>query len=217
MEGKRKIMAILTILLLMTMPIGVVQASKTIEKKTENKSIPIEIITLDSDKIQKKQTIHITEEELEEFENTVSILIDKIQSANSWQGIRNIINNFLKGNKFGIFTILKALLSKIIAFRTYVISSGHSYKFNPIKKGSLKIRKRLSLWHYSSGKMIKDRTIILKPLALKFKILKGSQFGIMTRFTGAHIYVARRFPQKSYTFFMGLARHASGIQIPNGN
>ena len=80
-----------------------------------------------------------------------------------------------------------------------------------------KIRKKVSFWHYSSGKLFKDRTLILKPLALKMKILTGSQFGMMTRFTGAYIYVPRTFPQKSYTFFMGIAKRVSGLQMPIGN
>jgi hypothetical protein len=215
MEGKRKIMAIILVLLLISIPFGIVQASETIEKNEEIVSIPIEIVTLDSDEIIKTETIQITEEELVEFENTISILIDKISSADNWQSIRNIIKNFLEGNKLGIFTLLKTILSRIITFRTYVISSGHGYKLNPIKRGAIRIRKKVSFWHYSSDKMIKDRTLILKPLALKMKILKGSQVGMMTRFTGAYIYVARKFPQKSYTFFMGLAKQASGLQMPN--
>jgi hypothetical protein len=215
MEGKKKIMAILTILLFMTMPIGIVQASETVKSKETNDYITIEIVTFSSDEILKTDTIRMTEEELEEFKTTISTFIDKIQTADNLKEIRNIFNNFLEGNKLGIFTILKSLLSKIFTLRTYVISSGHSYKLNPLKKGSFKIKKRISFWHYSSGKMIKDRTIILKPLALKMKILRGSQLGVMTRFTGAYIYVARKLPQKSYTFFMGLTRHASGIQMPS--
>jgi hypothetical protein len=109
------------------------------------------------------------------------------------------------------------LFSKLLPAKTYVFSSGHGYKLNPLKKGSMKIRKILSIWHYSSGKILKDRTIILKPLALKLKILKGSQFGFMTRFTGIYFNVVRKFPQKSYTFFMGSVHQAFGMQIPFGN
>jgi hypothetical protein len=217
MEGRRKIMAIILVLLLLSIPFGIVQASDSIKNKEEDNSIPVEIVTLDSDEILRTETIKITDDELEEFENTISILIDKISSADNWQSVRNIINNFLEGNNLGLLTLLKNILSRIITFRTYVISSGHGYKINPIKKGAIKIRKRVSFWHYSSGKMIKDRTLILKPLALKMKILKGSQVGIMTRFTGAYIYVARKFPQKSYTFFMGIAKQVSGIQMPFAN
>ena len=214
MKWKRKIMAIWIILLLITMPLGIAQASETHNNEEKNEEISIEIFSLASDEILKTETIFLSEEELIEFENTISSLIDKIQSAENFQEVREIINKFSEGNKLGIFSIIKALLSKILAGRTYVISSGHGYKYNPLKKGSIKIRKKLLVWHYSSGKILKDRTIILKPLALKMKILKGSQFGYMTRFTGMFLYVARKFPQKSYTFFIGMARRANGIQTP---
>ena len=214
MKDRKKILAILIILLLTTMPLGIVHASETYEQKENNNTISIEIATLNSDEILKIEKILLTEEELIEFENTISILIEKIESAESWDEVEGIINNLLDGDKLGIFTIIKGLFSKILVGRTYVISSGHGYKFNPLKKGSMKIRKKLLLWHYSSGELLKDRTIILKPLALKMRVLKGSQFGVMTRFTGFFMYSARKFPQKSYTFFMGIARRASGIQMP---
>lgn len=218
MKCKRKIIAIWIILLLITIPFGIVQANDTIEKEQNESKIPIEIVTLDSDKIIKTETIYLTEKELAEFESTISNLMDKIQSAENWQGIKNIINNFLEGGNLGIFKIIKTLLSKIISIRTYVISSGHGFKINPIKKGSIRLRKKVLLWHYSSDKnILKDRTIILKPLALKLRVLKGSQFGMVSRFTGMFIYVARKFPQKSYTFFMGMAKRASGLQMPGGN
>ena len=78
MEGKRKVLAILIILLLMTLPLGIVQASNTIKNNTKNKYIPVEITTLNSDNILKTETIHISEQDLEEFENSVSILDVKI-------------------------------------------------------------------------------------------------------------------------------------------
>jgi len=217
MKGKRKIMAIWVILLLITIPLGVVEANEKNENEETDKSISIEITTLDSDEILKTEIIKLSEQDLVQFENTISILFDKIQSAESFEGVKNIVNNLLGGNKLGIFSIIKALFSKILVGRTYVISNGRGYKFNPIKRGAIKIRKKLSFWHYSSDDMLIDRTIILKPLALKFRVLKGSQFGIMTRFTGIFIYIARKFPQKSYTFFMGMARRVNGIQMPFSN
>jgi hypothetical protein len=83
MEGNRKVMAILIILLLMTIPFGVVQASNSIKNKTKNETISVEITTLNADNILKTETLHISEQDLEEFEKSVSILIDKIESANS--------------------------------------------------------------------------------------------------------------------------------------
>lgn len=216
MKGRKKILAIFFILLLITMPLGIVQASETSEIEENNNTISVEIAALDSDEILKTEKILLSEEELIEFENTISILIEKIQSAESWEEVKGIINNLLEGDKPGIFSFIKGLFSKILVGRTYVISSGYGYKYNPLKKGSIKIRKKLLLWHYSSGEMLKDRTIILKPLALKMRVLKGSQFGVMTRFTGLFMYTARKFPQKSYTFFIGIARRANGLQMPFG-
>lgn len=217
MKGKRKIVAIFVILLLITISLGIVEASETHKITENNETISIQISTLSSDGILKTETIILSDEELVEFENMISNLIDKIQSTESLEEIKGIINSILEGNKLGIFSIIKTLFSKILVGRTYVISSGHGYKFNPLRKGAIKIRKKLSFWRYSSGEMLNDRTIILKPLALKMRVLKGSQFGIMTRFTGIYIYVARKFPQKSYTFFMGMARRINGIQMPFAN
>ncbi|UCF50711.1 MAG: hypothetical protein JSU91_04310 [Thermoplasmatales archaeon] len=216
MKGRKKILAIFFILLLITMPLGIVHASETSEIEENNNIISVEIAALDSDEILKTEKILLSEEELIEFENTISILIEKIQSAESWEEVKGIINNLLDGDKPGIFSLIKGLFSKILVGRTYVISSGHGYKYNPLKKGSIKIRKKLLLWHYSSGEMLKDRTIILKPLSFKMRVLKGSQFGVMTRFTGLFMYTARKFPQKSYTFFIGIARRANGLQMPFG-
>ena len=61
--------------------------------------------------------------------------------------------------------------------------------------------------------MIDDRTIILKPLALNMKTLKGRQFGFMTRFLGVYLSVSRGFLRESYTMFMGTAHHINGIQL----
>jgi hypothetical protein len=215
MKVKRKIMAILMILLLM-IPLGIVQAGVNNEKEQNRGTISVQITSLDLDENQKTENIYLSEEELIEFEKTISNLIDKIESSESWEEVQGIIDNFFKGNNLGIFNIIKNLLFKLLPFRTYVISSGHGYKLNPFKKGSTKIRKTLSFWHYSSGKILKDRTVIIKPLALKLKILKGLQVGMMTGFKGIHIYVARRFPQKSYTFFLGMTRRVFGFQMPFG-
>jgi len=213
---KRKILAIWIILLLLTIPFGIAQASERQGLEIRNENIVIEISTFNSDEISKTETLLLSEEELVEFENIISILFDKIQSVKSWTEFKGIIENLLKGSNLGIFSIFRSLLLKLLPGKTYVFSTGHGYRFNPLKKGSMKIKKLFSLWHYSSGKILKDRTIILKPLALKMRILKGLQFGLMTRFTGVYIYVARKFPQKSYTFFMGTVRRAYGMQVPFG-
>jgi hypothetical protein len=215
MKVKRKFMAIFLILLLI-IPLGIVQAGVNNEKYEDKNTISVQLTSLDLDENQKTEIVYLSEEELIEFEETITNLIDKIEASESWEEVQGIIDNFLKGNNLGIFNTIKNLLFKFLPFRTYIISSGRGFKLNPFKKGSTKIRKSLSFWHYSSGKLFKDRTVIIKPLSLKLKILKGLQAGIMTGFKGIFIYVARRFPQKSYTFFMGMTRRVYGIQMPFG-
>jgi hypothetical protein len=214
MEMKRKIMAIWVILLLVAIPIGVAQASESNDREQNNETVSVELITFESDEILSTETVVLSKEDLIELENIISILIVRIQSAKNWEEIEGIINNLPKTNGV-ILSIIFKILSKfrLSRSRAFVISSGHGYKLNPFKKSELKIRKKFTFWHYSSGKIIKDRTIYFQPLAFKMKILKGIQFGFMTRFTGIYIFVARKLPEKSYTFFLGTAHRIKGIQI----
>ena len=211
---KRKILAIWVILLLVTIPFGIVQASETLELEQNNETVTVELAAFESDEILTTETLVLSEEELIELKSTISVLIEKIQSSNSWEALEELINNLQRKNNPIISTIFK-ILSKFKLFRSraFVISSGHSYKFNPFKKGGLDIRKKFTFWHYSSGERIKDRTIYFQPLAFNMKVLKGIQVGFMTRFTGIYIFIARKLPEKSYTFFMGTAGRISGIQL----
>ncbi|MCK4365452.1 MAG: hypothetical protein KAW45_05335 [Thermoplasmatales archaeon] len=210
---KKKFMAIWMVFLFVAIPFSFAEAGETQAIQENNETISIELATLNDDNILSIEAITISEEELIELENTISILMDKIESANSWEEIENIINNIPKNNGI-ISSLISKFLSMFKLFRNrgFVISSGHGYKFNPFKKNVLSIRKKFIFWRYSSEKLIKDRTIIYKPI-FKLNILKGRQFGYMRNFFGIYLFVSRRFPQKSYTFFMGTARRISGREI----
>ena len=93
------------------------------------------------------------------------------------------------------------------------MSLGHSLKLNPFKKNSYKIRQNSKFWFYINGGKTEDRTIILKPFSLKFDILKGLQIGRMSGFFGIYIYIAKKFPQRCTTFFIGTARKINGLDI----
>lgn len=211
---KRKIMAIWVILLLVAIPFSIAQASETYGEEQNVETASIELAAINEDGTIITEILSITEDELAEFEITISALMDAIQSATSWEEIQNILENIPSQN--GIITsIISKILSsfKNIRNRGFVISHGHSFKLNPFKKNSFKIRQKSTFWHYSNGGTASDRTIILKPFALKMKILNGLQFGRMSNFFGVYIFIAKRFPQKSVTFFMGTARRINGIQL----
>jgi len=211
---KKKIMAIWVILLLVAIPYNIVQASENQENEQNNETLFIELIDVDDDGILTTETLSISEEGLAELENTISIWMDNILSTNSWEKLENIIDNLPKTN--GIITsIILKILSKFkqLSSRGLIISLGHSYKLNPFRKNLFRLRQKFTFWLYSNGGKTEDRTIILKPFALRLRIIRGLQFGFMKNFFGIYIYIAKKFPQKSTTFFMGTARRINGIQL----
>lgn len=211
---RRKILAIWMVFLLFAISFSIAQASEVNEEGENSETATVELSTVNEDGILTTETVSISEEELAELENIISTLMDSIQSATSWEEVENIIDNLPKTNGI-IMTIILRLLSKFKLFRSrgFVISRGHSFKLNPFKKNGFKIRQKFTFWHYSNGGEIKDRTIIIQPLAFKLKTLRGLQFGYMSNFFGIYIYIAKKFPQKSTTFFMGTARRINGIQL----
>ena len=211
---KRKIIAIWLILLLITIPIGIAQASETYNKEQNIDTVTVELISIESDGIISTNKMILSEEELVIIENTITLLIEKIQSVKSWQELKTTIINILGQSNSALLTVIASLFeSKGLSSRAFVISSGQGFRLNPLRKNQIKIRKQLSFWHYSSGELLNARTIILKPLALKLKTLKGLQVGAMTRFTGIYFSTSRNIPQKSYTFFLGTAARINGIQL----
>lgn len=205
-------MAVWIILLLVAIHFSIAQASET--TTDNNETISVELAAIDSDGFLTTETFFLSEEELTELENTLSALAEQIQNVNDLGTIRDIIEEFLQGNSGIIYNIIQFFTKfKLSRSRAFVISSGQGYCFNPLKKSSFKIRKTVAFWHYSSEGIFKGRTIILQPLALRLKILRGTQFGFMTKFTGIYVFIHRNLPEKSYTFFMGTARHIMGIDL----
>lgn len=217
MKMKRKIMAIWVILLLVAIPLGIAEASETYEKEQDSENLIVELVSVKSDGGLTTEKMFLSEEKVVELENTLSIFLQTFQSAKNWEELADIIDSSIGTSNSLALTILKSYINlRLSKSRAFVISSGHGFNFNPFKKNDLKLRKDINFWHYSSGKLIEDRTIIIQPLALKMKLLTGIQFGFMTRFTGIYIFVSRRLPEKSYTFFMGTARRINGIQVLSG-
>lgn len=211
MKRKRKIMAVWVVLLLFAIPFSIAQATENIQN---NDTATVEIATFLSNGITTTETLVLSEDELAEFENTISILIDRIQSATSWEEIENIIEN-LPVPKGVIMQLIFKILSKFIPFRNraFVISNGQGYELNPLRKNSFKIRQKFSFWHYSNGGIKNSKTIFFKPMSFKMKVLTGMQIGFMSRFTGIYIYYSRNLPEKSTTLFLGTAARIYGMQL----
>lgn len=206
---KRKIVAIFAMFLMLSMPLGIVQASET--KKESNIRLEIETVGKKGNIL--NEEIITNAEELQEFQNIIKELFEKLKNAENFDTILNILLRFSgKDNKlfnkvFKLFT-----KTKMIGNRAFVFSSGACYDLNPLKQDQFKIRKRSTFWRYSTG-TINPRTLILKPFKLDSDILTGTQFGFMRKFTGIYIHISRTIPEKSYTFFMGTAKNAIGLDF----
>jgi len=215
MKIKRKLMAIGIAVLFVAISISHAEAGNS-SNNVESEPILLEFGTIASDGTFATDALFISEGDLSELEEAVSVIMDKIESTNDfdWGSLRELIERLfgregiLFGRLFEIFSKFK--LSKT---RGFVISSGHGRDLSIRDSFSFNIRKNLAFWHYNSKKLFNDRTIIVKPSALKFKILKGRQVGIMRNFFGLYLSVSRGFLKDSYTFFMGTARRINGFEV----
>jgi hypothetical protein len=215
---KKKILAIGIVALFFAISLSHAEASE-VSQTTENEPILLEFGKIASDGTLTTEILSITEKDLAELETAVALFMNRVEATNNldWGVLRDLLekifgnDNSLLGSIFGIFTKLK--LSRN---RGFVISSGHGRDYKPLKKITFKIRRKVGFWHYNSNGLIDDRTIIVKPLALSLKILRGRQVGIMTGFFGIYLSVSRGFLSNSYTFFMGTARHINGFDFSPG-
>ena len=213
---KRKIIAIYLILLLVAIPEGFAQASVTSQTNQNNETTLVEITTLTDEGTLTTETISLSESELTEIQNNLATLFEEFPSTGIFDNIKNIINNMIKGNHPLLSSISKIFLrSRLSHSRALVISQGFSYNFNPFRQNRFKIKKPFTFWFYSTGKLIKSKTLIFRPLALQFQTLNGRQLGIMVKFTGVYINIIRPYPEQSYTFFAGTAHRIMGLELFN--
>lgn len=209
---KRKIIVIFIISLLVGIQASSIAGAGFITSE-KNEKIPIQIASVTTKGVVKTETIFLTEKELSKLEESLSVLMEKIQSTRNLN-LENMIDK-LFGDKYPVLysffkTLLKIRLSRT---KVFVASQGSGFNFNPFAQNEMKMKKKFVFWHYSPDQLSVDKTIILQPLTQKMKVLNGRQFGFMTDFTGIYIFDARSYPEMSHTFFIGLARHAAGIQL----
>lgn len=215
MEVKRKIIAIWLVLLLVAVPVGIAGAEETQEDEEPNETFLLELSAVAADGSLTSEHILVSEEDLVELQNAVSMTMNEIESMSDfdWGILRDLIERIFGGDGPFIGKLLSIFSAlRLSKNRGFVISSGHGRDLSPLKKITFKIRRKIGFWHYNSNGMIADRTIIVKPLALNMKILKGRQFGYMTGFLGIYISVSKGFLGESYTMFMGTARHINGVE-----
>jgi len=203
---KRKIIVMGVIALFVGLSIGPVNAIEFSDNERKDEVVNIEYTLIDLDGNTIKEKFTLSERELKEFEVMLSEFMEKIQFATNHNEAMNIINTFLKDRHPVLSLILKP------------INSYKMFRLNLFKNNSADIYKLFNFWHYSnrSDFGIPSGTFFLRHGRLfntDAKFLHGIQVGMMTRFRGIHVYIARPLPEKSYTFFIGTAHHIVGLDF----
>jgi hypothetical protein len=210
----KKIIAIGIIGVFIGLALSPTYAGATTVSKPE--IVTIEYTTFDENNEMTTGIFQLTGEEFEQLKSILTELTEKVASLNDLDNIENIIKEVF-GGKFQnlCFVLISSLKFGNIKNRAFITSSGEFYKLNPLKKSSISIHKKICFWRYTADGLPGGMTVILKPFALDYMILKGGQIGMMTRFLGFHITSCTKLPCKSYTFFMGTAKRAIGIDLPD--
>jgi hypothetical protein len=168
-------------------------------------NIEYALVDLDVTVIIEKFTL--SKQEFKELEVMLSEFMEKIQSATNRNDVMNILNTFLMNRHPALSFILKPLNSyKMFRNRVFVVSQGSGHKLNPFKNSSAEIYKLFNFWHYTNRSEfgILSGTFILRHGRLfdtDAKCLCGIQVGMMTRFIGIYIYVARPLTEKVYVLY----------------
>ena len=222
MKKNHKTITIGIIILFVGCYFGSVTASELPEGKPQDEGLILECgrINLDGTTIAEKFTL--SEQELVELEIILSKLMEELESAINPDDVENIIESALTTEgSFGLkHPVLAWILNSLSSYklprsRAFVASHGRSFKINPFKNHRSDTYRPLTLWQYSDkwGFDRPGKTFILRYSPFNTKILHGRQIGMMTHFFGIYVYVSQPPPQKSYTFFIGSARHVGGIDF----
>ncbi|MCK5258698.1 MAG: hypothetical protein KAJ69_04190 [Thermoplasmatales archaeon] len=219
MIENRKMIVMGVIALFVGLSIGPVNALEFPENEMQDEVVNIEYALVDLDGTVIIEKFTLSEQEFKELEVMLSEFMEKIQSATDHDDVMNILNTFLRNRHPVLSFILKPLSSyKMFRNRAFIVSQGWGHKLNPFKNSSAEIYKLFNFWHYTNRSEfgMPSGTFILRHGSFfdtNAKVLRGIQIGMMTRFRGIYMYIARPLYEKSYTFFMGTAHHVVGLDF----
>jgi hypothetical protein len=194
---------------------------QSVATKEKDDKIELSFSLVDSENSIITEKLSLSRQELNELQDGLTQLIDKLQSVSTDDELTKITESVFMGKRYQpILSLILDLLGqiRIIKNRDFVISQGWNYNFNSNKEQKTSLYKFLNIWYYLpySSMNFSSRTFILKHSRINFETdsLVGMQIGMMSRFRGIHIYIPRVFPEKSYTFFIGTAKHVVGYDFP---
>jgi hypothetical protein len=161
-------------------------------------------------------TLLLSETDLNLLTSVIDQVISDMASEKTiYSAITHLLNRGISWN-YPLLSLITTLLIRLrmINNHVFIISQGWSYTLNPLRNTTLDLYRLLGVWHYGSGFMFKQsKTVIIRHGygTWEKEVLLGKQAGIMDNFYGLWLHIPKRLPQKSYTFLVGIARHAVGI------
>jgi hypothetical protein len=165
------------------------------------------------------QSIEMTEDDIIELQSSIAALNDLLKSQQDMPSIIQLLLRYLDNNNYPILSKLISYLlnAEFLKNKDLVVSQGWSYNFNPFKKASTDFMKPFAVWRYTKSPsmlVIPSTTTIINFNPMEVKTLAGGQIGVLLRFKGFYIHIPKPLPDESFTFFIGFARYAGGIELP---
>ena len=166
--------------------------------------------------------LELTDEDQTSLQYSLSQLITALEGASTIEDMEDIIASSSLNKRFSpLLSFILDTISKLrmVRNRVFIISQGWGYTLNPNKTKDIEFHKFLCSWYYAprSNWNMTSKTLIIRHsrIELEFENLNGRQLGIMNRFRGIHIVIPREFPEKTYHFFLGTAKHVGGMDFPS--
>ena len=174
------------------------------------------------------ETIKLSAERIREVEGLLVQLMEKMQSADNYDQLINIVNSYkMEWCRFPFLTLLLALIQRFLKIThnlnqlrplrrdAFIMGWGFGQKFNPFKENKIKLLVPIKLWYYTGrGPLyINSRTLIVDPYPFSIKSLTGRQVGYMRNFVGIYIYRHNTLTDKTYSFMLGRAGSVRGFDL----
>ena len=219
MIENRKMIVMGVIVLFVGLSFNSVNALEFPENELQDEIVNIEYVLVDLDGNVIIEKFTLSEQESKELEVMLSEFMEEIQSATDHYDVMNILDIFLRTRHPVLSFILKPQnIYDMFRNRVFIISQGWGHNLNPFKNSSVETYKLFNFWHYTNRSEfgMPSGTFILRhgrSFDMDAKYLRGIQVGMMTRFKGIYVYIARPLSEKSYTFFMGTTHHVVGLDF----
>lgn len=212
---KNKIITMGILFVFIAMSFSSINADMVVNEELKEETVTVGFSAVDSKGLTQKYELKLTEEKFSKLKTALSELSEKIENIKDFKDIRNILDKSFEEDYPILYFLLTTFGSTLINNTNFIVSSGYGYKLKLLNQKELTSQKRSLLWHYSKSpdKKLPTRTLIIKGLDINPKILSGKQIGFMTKFTGIYLFIPEQYPEKSYTFFIGAAKMAFGIEL----